>query len=74
MRYYEFDSDKRKFKVTGFGGPVKYETTKNDKGQIVVSRTYQGEPIVYTFDEQGNWLSIVGENAEERRVLFYKNK
>lgn len=70
--YYEFDSKKRKFKVIGFGGPVKYETSKNDKGQTVVTRTYEGAPVTYTFDERGNWVSIVGKNVEEHRVLFYK--
>jgi hypothetical protein len=72
--YYEFDSNKRKFKVIGFGGPVKYETSKNDKGHTIVTRPYQGETIVFTFDEWGNWLSIVGKYVEEHRVLFYKKQ
>ncbi len=71
--YYDFDSKKRKFLVKGFGGPIKYKTSKNGQGQTVVTRTYEGEPIVYTFDERGNWVSIVGKYVEEHRVLFYKN-
>lgn len=70
--YYDFDRNKRKFLVKGFGGPIKYKTSKNGQGQTVVTRTYQSEPIVYTFDKRGNWVSIVGKHVEEHRVLFYK--
>ncbi len=72
--YYQFDSKKRKFLVKGFGGPVGYKKSKNDKGQTVVTRIFEGDPVTYTFDERGNWVSIVGKNVEEHRVLFYKNK
>jgi YD repeat-containing protein len=70
--YYDFDRNKRKFLVKGFGGPIKYKTSKNGQGQTVVTRTYEGQPVAYTFDERGNWVSIVGANVEEHRVLFYK--
>ena len=72
--YYQFDSNNRKFLVKGFGGPIKYKTSKNGQGPTVVTRTYQGEPITYTFDERGNWVSIVGKYVEEHRVLFYKRQ
>lgn len=56
------------------GTIFKYETGLNEKGQTTATRRWEDFFVTYTFDERGNWVSIVGKYVEEHRVLFYKNK
>ncbi|MCA9458145.1 MAG: hypothetical protein KC587_15875 [Nitrospira sp.] len=74
VEVFEFTRDNKKFLVRGFGGPVKYTRSTNGEGQVVITRTYEGSPVTYTFDQHGNWISIVGEVVEEHRELFYKGE
>ncbi|MBK8557418.1 MAG: hypothetical protein IPL65_17390 [Lewinellaceae bacterium] len=74
VQVFEFNSRDQKFQVNGFGGSVKYKSAKNSEGQYVITRTYEGSPVTYTFDHRGNWVSIVGKVVEEHRVLFYVDK
>lgn len=51
-----------------------YETGVNEKGQTTVTRRSQEFFVTYTFDERGNWISIIGDYMEHHRVLFYKKQ
>jgi hypothetical protein len=52
---------------------IRYETGKNEKGQTTVTQWFADFHTIYTFDDRGNWVSIVGDFTEKHRVLFYKN-
>jgi len=56
------------------GAIFKYETALNEKGQTTVTRRSQEFFVTYTFDERGNWISIVGDFMEHNRTLFYKQQ